>query len=63
MVEVRCKGCGLLLGEFQGMGQIKCRKCGGNNSFNTDTGEHSYKSGIKRTTMKERATSSGLVFH
>ena len=41
MIEVRCKGCGKLLGYFKGKGDIKCPKvyCGGRNIFDTETEE------------------------
>nr|WP_308625947.1 hypothetical protein [uncultured Eisenbergiella sp.] len=37
MVEVRCGGCGRMLGTFEGRGEVKCPKteCGGMNIFNT----------------------------
>ncbi|SHF64956.1 MULTISPECIES: hypothetical protein [Lactonifactor] len=64
MIEVRCKGkgCSLLLGEFSGRGRIKCRKCGGINTFDTETGEHNFESGKRHTDLSERTTSSGVVF-
>lgn len=64
MVAIRCKGkgCGLMLGEFQGKGQIKCHKCGGINRFDTGIGNHTYRQKTQHTELKDRATSSGMVF-
>ncbi|MCI8335137.1 MAG: hypothetical protein HFH25_11240 [Lachnospiraceae bacterium] len=44
LIEVRCKGCGRLLGRFAGKGSVKCPKveCGGTNVFNTETGEYRF---------------------
>ena len=63
MVEVRCKGCGKLLGKFDGIGEIKCPRasCGGKNTFNTKTGSISFIP-VNHVSMKDRATSSGVTF-
>nr|DAE46137.1 MAG TPA: hypothetical protein [Caudoviricetes sp.] len=62
MFEIKCKGCGLVLGGFRGKGRIKCHKCGGINRFNTNTGDHNYRPDMQHTELKDRATSSGMVF-
>jgi LSD1 subclass zinc finger protein len=61
-VKVRCKGCGLLLGEFAGSGKIKCRKCHGMNEFDGNTGKIKYKEASK-VRERERKTLSGLRFN
>lgn len=63
MVEVRCKGCGKLLGKFDGTGEIKCPRasCGGKNTFNTKTGSISFTP-VNHVSMKNRTTSSGFTF-
>lgn len=63
MVEVRCKGCGKLLGKFDGTGEIKCPSivCGGKNTFNTKTGKVVFVP-VKHVSMKSRTTSSGVTF-
>ena len=57
MVEVRCKGCGKLLGKFEGIGEIKCPRvsCGGKNTFNTRTGKFNYVP-VHHINMKDRTT-------
>ncbi len=44
MQEVRCKGCGRLLGKYEGKGEVKCpkTKCGGMNTFDTNAREHRF---------------------
>lgn len=63
MVEVRCKGCGKLLGKFDGAGEVKCPKsgCGGKNAFNTKTGSILFTP-VNHVSMKNRTTSSGVTF-
>lgn len=63
MVEVRCKGCGKLLGKFDGIGEVKCTRigCGGKNTFNTKTGSISFTP-VNHVSMKNRTTSSGVTF-
>lgn len=61
MVEVRCKECGKLLGFFSGKGQIKCPRsgCGCMNEFEvSDQGP----AGKKKISLKNRTTSSGMMF-
>ena len=66
MIEIRCKGCGRLLGMFEGKGEIKCPKvdCGGKNIFDTSTGDHSFspKPKTKHYPLESRKTSSGVTF-
>lgn len=61
--EVRCKGCGRLLGKFEGAGEIKCPRagCGGKNIFDTNTGEIKFLP-VNRVSMRDRTTSSGHRF-
>lgn len=63
--EVRCKGCGKLLGEFYGAGRIKCTKteCGGMNEFDTRSGIHRFVPKPEYNMLKKRSTSSGTRFH
>lgn len=63
MVEVRCKGCGKLLGKFDGIGEIKCPRasCGGKNTFNTKAGSIEFTP-ANHVSMKNRTTSSGVTF-
>lgn len=44
MIEVRCGGCGRLLGRFHGKGHVKCPKalCGGMNVFDTEREEYGF---------------------
>ncbi len=44
MIEVRCGGCGRLLGRFHGRGHVKCPKvlCGGMNVFDTEKREYRF---------------------
>ena len=63
MVRCKGKGCGLILGEFQGKGRIKCYKCGGINRFDTNAKQHTYRPPMQHTELKDRTTSSGMVFH
>lgn len=63
--EVRCKGCGRLLGQFRGKGEVKCPKteCGGMNIFDLDAGRHDFKPKIRKPSyLKSRTTSSGVTF-
>ena len=63
MVEVHCKGCGKLLGKFDGTGEIKCPSigCGCKNTFNTKTGKVIFVP-VKHVSLKNRTTSSGVTF-
>lgn len=64
MVEVRCKGCGKLLGIFDGVGEIKCPRvnCGGKNIFNTKDGSIRFIPKPNHVALKDRTTSSGVTF-
>lgn len=64
MIEVRCEGCGRLLGKFEGKGEVKCPKvgCGGRNIFDTATGEHRFIRKPQNIELKDRKTSSGLTY-
>lgn len=64
MIEVRCKGCGRLLGRFDGKGEVKCPKidCGGKNTFDTATGEIKFIPKPKHISLNQRKTSSGVTF-
>lgn len=65
LVEVRCKGCGRLLGRFTGKGEVKCTEteCGGLNIFDLKENNHTFiPKKIKRNNLKSRTTSSGVVF-
>lgn len=64
MIEVRCKGCGRLLGRFEGKGSVKCPKvdCGGTNVFDTEKGLLSFVPKWVGTSLKDRKTSSGVTF-
>lgn len=64
MIEVRCKGCGRLLGRFEGKGSVKCPKvdCGGTNVFDTGKASHSFIPKRTGTSLKDRKTSSGVTF-
>lgn len=44
LIEVRCGGCGRLLGRFHGKGDVKCPKtlCGGRNVFDTECGKYEF---------------------
>lgn len=63
MIEVRCAGCGRLLGKFEGKGEVKCPKvgCGGRNKFNTATGERKFIPKPIGINLRERKTSSGVT--
>lgn len=63
MIDVRCKGCGKLLGKFDGIGEVKCPRinCGGKNTFNTKTGSITFTP-ANNVSMKNRTTSSGVTF-
>jgi len=64
LIEVRCKGCGRLLGKFEGKGEVKCPKvgCGGRNIFDTVTGEQRFIRKPKGIELKDRKTSSGVTY-
>lgn len=64
MIEVRCKGCGRLLGRFEGKGEVKCPKvsCGGRNVFDTEKGNHRFIPKPKDIELKNRKTSSGVTY-
>lgn len=64
MIEVRCAGCGRLLGRFEGKGEIKCPKvdCGGRNVFDTVSGVKKFIPKPKHTDLRNRKTSSGVTF-
>lgn len=64
MIEVRCKGCGRLLGRFEGKGSVKCPKvgCGGTNVFDTNIREQKFIPKQLGTELKDRKTSSGVTF-
>lgn len=64
MNEVRCKGCFKLLGKFTGAGEIICPICGGKNTFDTDSEKIIFSAKKIRhpTSLKDRPTSSGVVF-
>lgn len=64
LVEVRCKGCGELLGKFEGKGEIKCPKgsCRGKNVFDSETGSIKFVPKSKGTPYKDRKTASGVTF-
>lgn len=64
MIEVRCGGCGRLLGKFEGKGEVKCPKvgCGGRNIFDTVAGEYRFIRKPKNIELKDRKTSSGLTY-
>ncbi|MEE0200785.1 hypothetical protein [Faecalicatena contorta] len=64
-VEIRCKNCGKLLGDFEGKGTVKCTRteCGGMNIFETSTGKHEFIPKRKPSYLKNRATSSGVTFN
>ena len=61
MVAVRCKGCGKLLGFFDGEGDVKCPRsgCGCQNKFNTADMVPSKKK--NSMSLKNRTTSSGVT--
>ena len=61
MVAVRCKGCGKLLGFFDGKGDVKCSRsgCGYQNKFNTTDMVLSKKK--NNISLKNRTTSSGVT--
>lgn len=63
MTEVRCKGCGKLLGKFDGCGEVKCPRvnCNGKNIFDTRNGDVKFVP-ITHVAMKDRTTSSGHTF-
>ena len=63
MTEIRCKNCGKLLGKYEGTGEVKCPRtnCGGKNIFDTRTGYRKYIP-MTHTAMKNRTTSSGVIF-
>lgn len=63
MVEVRCKNCKKLLGEFDGSGEVKCPRanCNGKNIFDTRTGYIKYIP-TSHVAMKDRTTASGHTF-
>lgn len=63
-IEIRCKGCGRLLGKFVGKGEIKCPRCDcrGTNVFDTVTGEFKFMPRPKHTNLGLRKTSSGVTF-
>jgi len=64
LVEVRCGGCGRLLGSFEGRGEVKCPKteCGGMNLFDTAENIHlftpKYRT-VKSKTGKNRQSEKG----
>ena len=62
MVEIRCKGCGRLLGYFEGSGRIKCQRagCGAVNEFDTASMQHT-PTEKKAVSMRNRTTSSGVT--
>lgn len=63
--EVRCKGCGRLLGLFAGKGKVKCSKteCGGMNIFDIEKEQHDFRPKIrKQSRLRDRTTSSGVMF-
>lgn len=64
MIEVRCAGCGRLLGRFEGKGEVKCPKvgCGGRNIFNTENGDCRFIPKAKGVELKDRKTSSGVTY-
>lgn len=64
LIEVRCRGCGRLLGRFEGKGSVKCPKvgCGGTNVFDTDTGDHRFIPKPVGIDLKDRKTSSGVTY-
>lgn len=64
MEEIRCKSCDKLLGKFSGQGEVKCSRnsCGAVNLFDTVTSRHEILKERKHVTMKERTTSSGVIF-
>lgn len=64
MQEIKCRNCGKLLGEFEGLGKIKCPRhdCRSINKFNTQTGKHSAAKARKSTPMSKRTTASGVTF-
>ena len=64
MVDVRCKGCGKLLGKFDGVGEIKCPRanCGGKNVFDTNLNSIKFIPRQNHVALKDRTTSSGVTF-
>lgn len=64
MIEVRCKGCGRLLGKFDGVGEIKCPRtsCGGKNVFDTNLNSIKFIPRQNHVALKDRTTSSGVTF-
>lgn len=48
--EIRCAGCGKLLGKLWGTGSVKCTRssCGGFNVFDTRTGKIDFIPGNKQ---------------
>lgn len=64
MNEIRCKGCFKLLGKFSGSGEVICPRCGGKNNFDTASGKIMFSAKKSRhpTNLKDRTTSSGVVF-
>lgn len=57
-IELRCEGCGKLLGNTDGNTDIVCPRCGGLNKLNIATKHVTFIS--KR--MRQRQTSSGVLF-
>jgi len=56
--ELRCKGCGRLLGNVAGDSDIVCPRCGGLNKF-------SYGSGLVKffsKNLRSRKTSAGVTY-
>ena len=63
MTEIHCKNCGKLLGKFDGLGEVKCPRvnCKGKNIFDTRTGYAKFVP-VTHVAMKDRTTSSGVIF-
>lgn len=63
MSDVRCYGCGKLLGKINGSGEIVCPRCGGKNTFD-EAGNVAFQEKRNKSAaiLKNRNTSSGMVF-